>query len=110
MSLPVPSPSERDLFRDLTRMLMEMRHASQSEVEAAIEARFRAFALSPAGVGTNTLQITLTWALPEGPDGYALQATEYKTLSTAQPTGTELPPARPTTSAEIIPFPSSRIH
>ncbi len=75
-----PDP-EGSLFRDLTHIMMEMKDARHIDVEAAVERRLREHMRSDAGNDTRGLQITLTWALPDGPGDWALQATSYKTLS-----------------------------
>lgn len=75
-----PDP-ERSLFNDLTHIFMEMKDARHIDVEAAVERRLREHMRSSAGNDTRGLQITLTWALPDGPGDWALQATSYKTLS-----------------------------
>ncbi len=79
MSTP-PDP-ETALFQDLTHLFMEMKDARHVDVEAAVERRLREHMRTAAGGNTRGLQITLTWALPDGPGDWALQATSYKTLS-----------------------------
>ena len=79
MSIP-PDP-ESALFQDLTHIFMEMKDARHVDVEAAVERRLREHMRSAAGNNTRGLQVTLTWALPDGPGDWALQATSYKTLS-----------------------------
>jgi hypothetical protein len=74
------SPAERALYSDLTRLLMSMKDAAYAEVEALIEERFRAFLRELPGREAGTLQITLSWTLPEGADDWAIYRTEYKTL------------------------------
>ncbi len=73
--------SESSLFQDLTDIFMEMKDSRQVDVEAAVERRLREHMRSASGVNTRGLQVTLTWALPDGPGDWALQATSYKTLS-----------------------------
>lgn len=75
-----PDP-ESSLFRDLAHIFMEMKDSRHVDVEAAVERRLREHMRSAAGNNTRGLQITLTWALPDGPGDWALQATSYKTLS-----------------------------
>lgn len=75
-----PDP-ESSLFHDLTQIFMEMKDSRHIDVEAAVERRLREHMRSAAGNDTRGLQITLTWALPDGPGDWALQATSYKTLS-----------------------------
>lgn len=72
---------ESRLFQDLTHIFMEMKDARHVDVEAAVERRLREHMRSAGGNNTRGLQITLTWALPDGPGDWALQATTYKTLS-----------------------------
>lgn len=75
-----PDPEDL-LFQDLTHIFMEMKDARHIDVEAAVERRLREHMRSEVGNDTRGLQITLTWALPDGPGDWALQATSYKTLS-----------------------------
>lgn len=78
------TPAERALFADLTRLLLAMRDASHSDVEACIEERFRDFLRAEASQGASGevggLQITFTWTLPEGADDWAVYSTEYRTV------------------------------
>jgi hypothetical protein len=74
------SPAERALYSDLTRLLMSMKDTAYAQVEALIEERFRAFLRELPGREAGTLQITLSWTLPEGADDWAIYRTDYKTL------------------------------
>ena len=78
------TPAERVLFSDLTRLFLSLRNAPFADVEACIEDRFRSFVRAQAAgdpdVDVASLQITLTWTLPDGADDWAVYATEYKTL------------------------------
>jgi len=75
-----PDP-DTSLFQDLTHIFMAMKDSRHVDVEAAVERRLREHMRSAAGNNTRGLQVTLTWALPDGPGDWALQATSYKTLS-----------------------------
>ncbi len=75
-----PDP-ESSLFQDLTHIFMEMKDSRHVDVEAAVERRLREHMRSATGNNIRGLQVTLTWALPDGPGDWALQATTYKTLS-----------------------------
>lgn len=79
--MSTPLDPESSLFQDLTHIFMEMKDARYIDVEAAVERRLRQHMRSAAGKDTRGLQITLTWALPDGPGDWALQATSYKSLS-----------------------------
>ena len=79
--MSAPKDPESSLFRDLTHIFMEMKDARHVDVEAAVERRLREHMRSAAGNNARGLQVTLTWALPDGPGDWALQATSYKTLS-----------------------------
>ena len=74
------NPAERALFSDLTRLLMSMKDAPHAQVEASIEERFRAFVRAHPNRDLGTLQITLSWTLPEGAEDWAIYGTEYRTL------------------------------
>ena len=74
------NPAERALFSDLTRLLMSMKDAPHAQVEASIEERFRAFVRAHPNRDVGTLQITLSWTLPEGAEDWAIYGTEYRTL------------------------------
>jgi hypothetical protein len=78
------TPAERLLFSDLTRLFLSMRDAHFADLEACIEDRFRCFVRAQAAGDPSSdvasLQITLTWTLPDGADDWAVYATEYKTL------------------------------
>lgn len=79
--MEAPTDTERSLYSDLNWIFMGMKDASYVEVEAAVEQRLRKFMRSGAGCDARGLQITLTWALPDGPEDWALHATAYKALS-----------------------------
>ena len=79
--MEAPNDTKRALYSDLNWIFMGMKDASYIEVEAAVEQRLRKFMRSGAGCDVRGLQITLTWALPDGPEDWALQATAYKSLS-----------------------------
>src|SRR5512147_1916572 len=74
------SSAERALFSDLTRLFMSMKDASHAEVEASVENRFRSFVRTHPERRVATLQITLSWTLPEGADDWAIYRTDYRTL------------------------------
>jgi hypothetical protein len=74
------NPAERALFSDLTRLFMATKDAPQAQVEAMIEERFRAFVRAHPDCEVDTLQITLSWTLPDGADDWAIYRTDYKTL------------------------------
>jgi hypothetical protein len=84
-----PTPAERTLYGELTRMLIGNRHRPQAEVEAGIEKLLRDYVRRNPELGVGGLQITLTWRLPEGADDWAVYGTEYQTLraedQTAEP-------------------------
>jgi hypothetical protein len=79
------SVAERALFSDLTRLFMSLRQAPHSQLEASVEERFRQFVRANGKQDVGGLQITFTWMLPEGPDEWAVYATEYKTLPVENP-------------------------
>lgn len=114
------SPTERALFSDLTRILMAMRDAPHAAVEARVEERFREFVRKSTLGKAESLQITLTWSLPEGADEWAVYGTEYKILPPDAPvrrqavggssaaddlSAPSASDASPRHSAEIIAFP-----
>jgi len=114
------SPAERALFSDLTRILMAMRDAPHAALEARVEERFRDFVRKSTLGQPESLQITLTWSLPEGAEEWAVYGTEYKVLPAEAPlrrqavggasADADLPAssasdASPRPSAEIIAFP-----
>lgn len=76
------TPPERALFAELTRLLQEMQTASLAQVETAIEDRFRNFLrMNEAGRERGgSLEITLTWGLPEGADSWAYYTASYRTI------------------------------
>lgn len=78
------SPAERTLFSDLTRLMMMMRDAPYTQMEAMIEERLREFARAHPEQKVGGLQITLSWTLPDGADDWAIYGTEYKTLPAAE--------------------------
>lgn len=96
--------AESALFKDLTRLFMNMKNAPLAELEAAIEERFRRFVRSDAGRGVNELEITLTVTLPEGPGAWAIYGTAYRTIP-AEPVEADARGDRARVGAEIIPFP-----
>lgn len=102
------TPAERDLFADLTRLLLAMRDASQSDVEACIEEQFRNFVRAQAAQGAggevSGLQITFTWTLPEGADDWAVYGTEYRTVP-AEPRALAQQAAVAGGAASVIAFP-----
>ena len=79
--MTVPTPAERELYSDLTRLFMAMRHAPFADLEQKIEERFREFARLNPG-----------------------QNTEYRTLPVEQPSAPRLAVAGG--SAEIVAFPT----
>jgi hypothetical protein len=105
--LSAQEQAERSLFRELTELVMSLRDAPYGSVESAIEERFRAFVREAEGpAAPRSLQLTLTWTLPEGADGWALQSTEYRTLRAEVPDiVAPLPPSRPLADGGcVIPF------
>ena len=102
--MTVPTPAERELYSDLTRLFMTMRHAPFADLEQKIEERFREFARLNPGQNTGGLQISLTLKLPDGADDWALYGTEYRTLPVEQPSAPRLAVAGG--SAEIVAFPT----
>lgn len=68
--------AEQHLYSDLTRLLTKLRNEPLATVESVVEERFRAY-LRAGGTNGNKLQITLTWALPEGAESWPLYGTEY---------------------------------
>lgn len=74
------TPAERALYSDLTRLFMSMKDASHAEVEASVEDRFRSFVRAHPDRHVATLQITLSWTLPDGADDWAIYRTDYRTL------------------------------
>jgi hypothetical protein len=68
--------AEQHLYSDLTRLLTKLRNEPLATVESVIEERFRAY-IRAGGTNGNKLQITLTWALPEGAESWPLYGTEY---------------------------------
>jgi hypothetical protein len=105
--MAMTSMAERSLFADLTGIFMRMKDEPYAAVEAAIEERFRAFALRHAGQPVAGLQITLTWKLPDGPGEWAEYGMEYRTVPAEAGDGNERPSAPPpgAREAEIIAFP-----
>jgi hypothetical protein len=107
-SAPVPAtPPERTLFAELTRLLQEMQTAPLAQVEAAIEDRFRSF-LRLSGSAPEpgaALEITLTWGLPEGADGWAYYATRYRTVAVAGVLGASGNDAGDAVADNVVPFP-----
>ena len=99
------NPAERALFSDLTRLLMSMKDAPHAQVEASIEERFRAFVRAHPKRDVGTLQITLSWTLPEGAEDWAIYGTEYRTL----PAQVALERCRAVAGgpADIVKFPSA---
>lgn len=107
--LAVPTPDERRLYVDLTRLFADMKDTSLMTFYDAIEARYRRYLSSSRHPkGSAELRITLTWCLPEGADGFALYRTEYRTAA-ADPLPEPLPesetPSTGTSSAAVIVFP-----
>lgn len=98
------SPAERALYSDLTRLLMSMKDAPHAEVEASIEERFRAFVRTHPGRDAGTLQITLSWTLPEGPDEWAIYQTDYRLMpAVVHPESCRAVAGAP---ADVVEFPS----
>jgi len=101
---------EQRLYADLTRLMTKLRNEPLATVESVIEERFRAY-IRAGKDAPNKLQITMTWALPEGADAWAMYGTEYhlaaaETLVPAPPPVAEM---RPSENA-VIPFPAARPH
>lgn len=69
---------ERRLYRDLSRLLANVRDRPFGEVEDAIEARFRRYLREAGAGGGGTLAVTLRWHLPEGAASFALYATHLE--------------------------------
>lgn len=101
--MAISTPAERELFSDLTRLFMAMRHATYAVLEQKIEKRFRDFARLNPNQNVGGLQISLTIKLPDGADDWALYRTEYQTLAVEQPATPRVAAAGG--SAEIVAFP-----
>jgi hypothetical protein len=119
-----PSTDERALFSDLTRLFMAMRDAPFAQLEAQVEERVREFVRAHPEQRVGGLQITFSWALPDGADDWAVYGTEYRTLPASEPIPPRavacgpaivlaMPPLPqrepaplPCGSAQIIPFPT----
>ena len=101
--MTISTPAERELFSDLTRLFMAMRHVTYAELEQKIEKRFRDFARLNPNQNVGGLQISLTIKLPDGADDWALYGTEYQTLPVEQPATPRVAVAGG--SAEIVAFP-----
>lgn len=101
---------EQRLYADLTRLMTKLRNEPLATVESVIEERFRAYLRAGNGA-PNKLQITMTWALPEGADAWAMYGTEYHLASAEALVPVPPPPAetRPSESA-VIPFPATHPH
>jgi hypothetical protein len=106
------TPAERVLFSDLTRLFSSMRDAAFADLEACIEDRFRCFVRTEAAEDPNadvaSLQITLTWTLPDGADDWAVYATEYKTLPAMREDRSRKAAAGGLDEASVIEFPASQ--
>lgn len=102
--MTIPTSAERELYSDLTRLFMAMRHAPFADLEQKIEERFREFARLNPDQNAGGLQITFTLKLPDGADDWALYGTEYQTLPVEQPSTPRLAVAGG--PAEIVAFPS----
>jgi len=106
--MTAPSLSERDFYAILTRILMDMKDAPQTAVQAAIEDHFRRFLTTDNGAGPGSLQITWTCSLPEGPGSFAIYRTEYQVEFETEQEKQNACAADPRASAEIILFPAAK--
>lgn len=106
--MTAPSLSERDFYASLTRILMDMKDAPQTTVQAAVEDHFRRYLIMDNGSCPGSLQITWTCSLPEGPNSFAIYRTEYQVEFETENDKQNSSPANSGTSAEIILFPLAK--
>lgn len=97
---------EQRLYADLTRLLTKLRNEPLATVETVIEERFRAYARGCGGTHTK-LQITMTWALPEGADSWAMYGTEYHLAAAEALVPAPSPMPLPHAASAVIPFPAA---
>lgn len=78
-----PPNAERALYRDLNRLLAEMRDESLARIEAAIETRFRAFVKAHAAGGSAALEVVQAMTVHDGAEPWAVYRTEYRVVDAA---------------------------